>query len=151
MIFDFNNIFIQNKNSKSLFCSASSFSIFLFSNLFIALEVKLLAIQANCLQLKEQQCLIVLSFLNYLAINQSIHLMGLFQIFELYQVLYLLTYCQQRYFLFQPFVSLLEIIHIAIFHPQSLSYLTLILFFPYLFAVYFNLFNFVFVSSILAS
>ena len=44
------------------------------------------------------------------------------------------------------FVLLLEIIHVAILHLESFSYLFLILFLSYFFAADFNLFNCVFVS-----
>ena len=46
------------------------FPIVFLSNLFIVYEV-------NCLLLKNNQCLLVLSFLNYLTKNQKIHLVEL--------------------------------------------------------------------------
>ena len=74
-----------------------------------------LLIQLNYLQQKEQQHLLVL----------KIPHIKLFQIFELYLVLYMLTYCQQTHFLFQLFILLLEIINEAILRLESFSQLLL--------------------------
>ena len=121
--FIFRQIFVSFTNILSLF----SF-LFFSSDILDLRYLKCLLIQVNYLQLKKEQYFLVLFLLNYLTKNQKIQQINLFQIFELYQFLYLLTNYLQICFLYQIFVFLLEIIHVTIIHIQRFSYLILILF-----------------------